>query len=42
MHPVGERAAAAFHSAFVILYGLALAFHAACALNHWRDRHRTP
>lgn len=37
-HPVGERAACAFHLAFVVLYTLALGFHGLCAINHWRDR----
>lgn len=38
-HPVGQRAAALFHSAFVALYMFTLGFHAVCAWNHWRDRY---
>lgn len=37
-HPVGERAAAAFHLGFALAYLLALGFHAASALAHWRER----
>ena len=37
-HPVSERAACAFHLAFVGAYLVAIGFHALCALNHWRDR----
>ena len=39
-HPVGERAAAAFHTAFVLLYAVLIGFHGACALAHWRERWR--
>lgn len=37
-HPVSEGAACAFHLAFVAGYLLALGFHLASAIAHWRDR----
>lgn len=37
-HPVGQRAAAAFHGAFVIMYLLAIWFHGLSALRHWYER----
>jgi hypothetical protein len=37
-HPVGHRAAAWFHLGFTVAYLLAMAFHGASALAHWRER----
>lgn len=37
-HPVGQRAAAAFHAVFVVAYVLALGFHAVSAWRHWSER----
>ena len=37
-HPVNDRLAAIFHAKFVVLYALALGFHLASAVAHWRSR----
>ena len=37
-HPVDDRSAAAFHLIFVAAYALALGFHLASAVAHWRSR----